>query len=867
MTFAGRDALIGAVECLDEGTVLAFLGGALQGAALASVERHLVGCPACAALVAVAAPVAPAGTASSPRRLEDLTIGRYRLLQLLGRGGMGEVYAAHDPELDRRVAIKILRADVRNPDAHRARFMREAQAVARLNHPNVVGIYDVGNAGGRIFLAMELVEGETLARWLAAGPRAVPEILSLFAQAGRGLQAAHQAGIVHRDFKPQNVMLGRDGAARVMDFGLAASAEPSPDEPRLTVAGSLLGTPHYMSPEQLLGNRADPRADQFSFCVALWEALHGALPFPGHTWLDLRASVLEGRPRPGPLARRVPRPVQAALLRGLARRREDRFASMADLLAALSRPPQAAKRRSLALAGGVVAVAAVVAGLTAARARLRRAAACDPASQLAGGWSPAPDDLARASVSQAFAAAAGDVPDAPARFRRLAEALDDDARRWSALWRETCEARSTSADDDRASDLAMACLDRHRRELRALSTVLAQADAQVARRAMAGVAALSPLESCRDPSVLRALPPSDEASRAALAPLTDRLLLLRAQAATGHDAQALEAAQALLGEVRATRDGPLLAEALAVAARVQSPFDPDGAAPLYEEAFRAAEAAGLPQLSSQAAVQLTAIRGAVQHRFVDADRWLGLAEVAVSHVPGAEQAGLRGWFLDTRGALRAAQGGWRQARTDFAAAVTAREQAAGLAHPELGASLTHLSRAAMMLDDAPAALVAAGRALDVLGALFPPDSYEVGAARLARARALLAAGRAAEAAADVESAGLAYERALGRDHPFLAGPMTVRGELELGRGQTAPARDLLERAWEIRSTQLADAGEREETAFALARAIWATGDQAHALELARDARDGYAAVPGLANRRATVETWIAAHPDRGPKRR
>ena len=171
-----------------------------------------------------------------------------------------------------------------------------------------------------------------------------------------------------------------------------------------------------------------------------------------------------------------------------------------------------------------------------------------------------------------------------------------------------------------------------------------------------------------------------------------------------------------------------------------------------------------------------------------------------------------------------------------------------------------------MLDDAPAALAAATRALDTLSALFPTDSYEVGAAHLARARALLAAGRAVDAAADAEGARAAFEHALGQDHPFLAEPLTVRGELALARGDPARARDLLERAWEIRSTQLTDAGAREETAFALARAIWlSSNDHAHALELAREARDGYGTLPDLAGRQAVVAGWIAGHPDRSAR--
>ena len=364
------------MDCLDEETVVAFVNGALRGPALAAVERHLVDCPACATLIAVAAPPShTSGQTGSPA--PELAVGRYRLLQLVGRGGMGEVYAAHDPELDRRVAIKILRADA-SPDNNieAARLAREAQAVAKLSHPNVVAIYDVGWSAGRMFLAMELVEGETLAAWLAQ-TRTTSEILSMFLMAGRGLAAAHRAGIVHRDFKPQNVMVARDGSVRVMDFGLAAAGGGPGQTPqvRLTKAGTILGTPLYMSPEQMVGQTVDPRADQFSFCVALWEAVHGARPFEGSTVLELRGDVLAGRPRPGPLRRRVPRRIQAALLRGLSVDRTRRFPDMNALLDELTAAPTRAPGRTVALGVALgLAVAGLAAGGVVWRARVRRAA-------------------------------------------------------------------------------------------------------------------------------------------------------------------------------------------------------------------------------------------------------------------------------------------------------------------------------------------------------------------------------------------------------------------------------------------------------------------------------------------------------------
>ena len=360
---------------------------------------------------------------------------------------------------------------------------------------------------------MELVEGETLARVVVApaatGGRDPAPCLCV---AGRGLQAAHAAGIIHRDFKPPNVMVGRDGSPRVMDFGLAASRTPrDAGQAPLTAAGAILGTPHYMSPEQLRGQRADARADQFSFCVALWEALHGALPFPAKTWDALRSAVLGGDARPGAPGPPCAPARSRGAVRGLSVDRARRFAAMPQLLDALSTPRAPVSRRLATTAAAALALAALVAGALAARAHVRRAAACDPAPKLAGIWSPAADSP-RAAAREAFAAAAADVPDAPARFARVSASLDRAAQRWGTLWRESCEAAAEPPAEDRVPELALACLDRCRRELGALSHVLAGADANVVRRAMAAVAALSPPDGCRDPAVLGTMSLTDTAT-------------------------------------------------------------------------------------------------------------------------------------------------------------------------------------------------------------------------------------------------------------------------------------------------------------------------------------------------------------------
>ncbi len=859
------------MDCLDEQTIVAFVSGALHGPALAAAERHLVGCAACARLVAVAAPAPRSAPKGEPPPSQtpgpNALVGRYRLLRLVGRGGMGEVYAAHDPELDRRVAIKILRADARPDDIEAARLLREAQAVAKLSHPNVVAIHDVGTAAGRMFLAMELVEGETLAVWLDRRRHSIEEILRMFAMAGRGLAAAHRVGIVHRDFKPQNVMVSRDETARVMDFGLAArGGTASRNEPRLTRVGSILGTPLYMSPEQLLGQPVDPRADQFSFCVALWEAVYGARPFEGATLMEIRVAVLADRPRPGPLQARVPRRVRVALERGLSVDRSKRFPDMDALLEALVDAP---KRRHGQTFAVVAAAALALAGtgtlVRSWRLRMLGAAACDPAPKLAGIWEVGADGRTRREMRAAFTAS--EVPDARARFERANQILDAYAGGWMGLSREACEAGRDPTD--RVSPLRMACLDRRRAELGALTDVLAHADTKIVRRSIGAALSLRRIDGCNDLGALNAAPPlpTDPALRARVEALTTRLLGLRASAEAGHDWQSLEPMAALTEEVRAAAYEPLLTETLLVHARTRSPFDPEGAIPIYEEAYKHAEALHNDDFQAEAAIQLTAIVGTFQHRFAEGEHWAGLAEVALGHGGGLDR--LRGWFFNVRGAVSAARGQWRKARGDFASSVSVREQALGPGHPDLAASLINLARSMLMLDDAEPALEAAGRAFKIVSAIYPADAYEVSAALLVRGEALVELNRAGEAHADIQSVLTGFERTLGRDHPFLADPMTALGRVALVEGRPGDARAVLERAWEIRSTHVADAGAREETAFNLARAIWGSSDadRAHALELAREAQEGYAAIPDLASRLSAVQTWLddraAVHPPRG----
>jgi len=280
------------------------------------------------------------------------SIGRFHVLELVGRGGMSVVVSAHDPRLGRDVAIKLVgpAGDEGSHGEFRARLMREARAMAQLRHSNVVAVYEVGEHRGQVFLAMELLPGGTLAaavrRLRASGEADWRRVVALFSGAARGLIAAHRAGMVHRDFKPDNVLVDGDRVA-VADFGLVgdlgvASRAATPDIPiseALTRASIVVGTPAYMAPEQQLGGPIDARADQFAFCVSLYEALYGQLPFPGHSRNEYLDAAAAGRLRPPPADARVPAWLHTVLVRGLAARPDDRWPSMEALLAEIGGDP------------------------------------------------------------------------------------------------------------------------------------------------------------------------------------------------------------------------------------------------------------------------------------------------------------------------------------------------------------------------------------------------------------------------------------------------------------------------------------------------------------------------------------------------
>ncbi|MBK9753464.1 MAG: protein kinase [Nannocystis sp.] len=512
------------------------------------------------------------------RRMEDLLaarlfpgqaaatrIGRYTLLDRIGQGGMGIVYAAYDPELDRRVAIKLLTA---SPGQAEARLLREAQAMARVAHANVVAVIEVGQHRGQTFVVMEHLRGISLERWPERRPH-WRDTLRVYVQAGRGLAAAHRAGVIHRDFKPHNVMLVEggvdDGRVKVLDFGLARAALPDPHRATiantptgalaqpLTRTGALMGTPAYMAPEQLAGEPVDERSDQFSFAVSLYEALHGQLPFAGDSLPALADAVLAGIVRPPPSASDVPAWVQRLVLRGLARQPSDRFASMTALCDALERDP-AARRRNLGLAA---ALSAVVGGGTWALAQHSGASPCSgPAFALTEVW----NDARAAAVTTAFATTG--LPYAGDTARRLTPLLGDYAGAWSTMRRDTCEAHRSGEQSAALLDLRMACLDRRRASFVALTELLVHPDAGIIERAVEAALTLPSLTGCSDVATLTAEtpPPDDPSTATAVATLRTTLAEIATLASTGRLGPAASAAQQTLARAETLGFHPLIAE-------------------------------------------------------------------------------------------------------------------------------------------------------------------------------------------------------------------------------------------------------------------------------------------------------------------
>ncbi len=624
------------MACPPRADLLAFSQGSLRGPQWHEVSSHLQICAECQAIfAAVGRGEATSNIGAPAAHLAEPVpsrIGRYVVLDQLGQGGMGRVYSAYHPELDRRVALKVLHAKT-SDEAAGARLRREAQAMARLDHPNVVAVHDVGEDDGRLFLVMERVEGETLEQRMLRGPLPVADALSVIRQAGQGLAAAHRAGLVHRDLKPANILLSGDGRVRVADFGIARFAgavelSPSPASPsgsgasELTQPGHVAGTPMSMAPEQVRGLGSDERSDQFSFCITAYKALYGEHPF------DVTAPVAERFVAPRvPTPRGEPRTVRAALLRGLAPEPTERFPSMTELLVELERTPLSWKSVVPYVAAGVGLTGVVVTAVTALAPPL--VPGCDRSDRtLSASWG----GPQRARLERAFSEAAGDASRGPADL--VTSTFDAYARDWEVEVERACEQAKSSRRGQRTPPLE--CLEGQRLAFLATVDVLSSADRGMLDRAPMVAAALVPPTRCSQPGASSSTPrmPSDPSLSAAVQKVRIELASALANNLAGRPEKAEELLVPLRVEAQRLAFKPLIGEvAFATVETRTLSVAPEKALDAAQVAFAEAVAAGMDATAADVAAILAFINVQRNKAEVGAE-WLTVSRALLERAGG-----------------------------------------------------------------------------------------------------------------------------------------------------------------------------------------------------------------------------------------
>jgi eukaryotic-like serine/threonine-protein kinase len=755
-----------------------------------------------------------ASAADSEPRMVD----RFVISHELGAGGMGVVLAARDPKLERDVAIKLLRphAHGRAPHASRhVRLLREARSLARLAHPNVVAVHEVGTlADGTVFVAMELIKGQTLREWQRERPW--QEIVAMYAGAGAGLTAAHASGIVHRDFKPDNVLVGEDGRPRVVDFGLAfmdrdgdanhdsdaeSEAEPAARDAgseaaasRLTAPGALMGTPGYMAPEQLAGELGDPRTDQFSFCVALYEALHGERPFA-----DMVSS--EGEVR----AIRRPRPAQVpaswlwkALDRGLAVAPGDRFAGMDELLAELTRD-RGRLRRYL-----VVAAALAILGSTSLVLAMRPAPASDPCplpqDELAGIWDAGQKTRVQRALAGTGLSFAGQV------WSTVEARLDRHARAWLAAGKDACEdthVRRVQSPD--LLDRRVACLAERKRSLATVARAFVDDPEHAADSAASLLDQLGDVSICANTEVLRLglEPPRRAQDIERVSRVRDHLAASDALHAMGRYQAAtaeLEAGEALAAGLEYA---PVRAEILHVRGRLDVR---EGELERAIESLRQAQdlALGARHDELVADIWLTLVRdaGPRYQRPAQVREWLRLTRASLRRL-GHEDDPRELLLEHASGLVMAAQGHHGDAAEQLTRAIDAASRRWGTDDLRIAPMLIDRANARAMIGAASDALADYERALAIETAAFGPEHPWIASAR--RDLGLLLVenlGRLDQGQAEIEEARRIYAAARGHDSLEVGHAEVALAQPHLFRGQYEQALVHAERALGIYERQL-----------------------------------------------------------------
>lgn len=795
------------------------------------------------------------------RRSGPIALSRYVLLRRLGAGGSGVVFEAHDPELGRRVAVKLVaprRGDPTNADQASARLLREAQSLARLAHPNVVPVYDVGRyeetdltlpaqeiqgSSPRVppprglFIVMELVEGQTLREWLRQGDRPWKEVLAKFLDAAEGLAAAHENGLVHRDFKPSNVIIGTDGRVRVLDFGLARAvhgenlvATPTPseqadDEPPpstdLTRTGTIMGTPVYMAPEQHRGDPVDVRTDQYSFCVALFEGLYGVRPFEG----DDRASLAQAKDQrrfvptsdPG-----IPSRIRRAVERGLEPSPDDRFPTLRALVAELGRDLPAQRRHSMMRLVAIVSTAAAIGAGGLAWSQQRRGPCMGQDRLLTGVWDA---DVRRRAEDRILASG---LPYATKTWATVADTLDRYSQTWTSTREATCEETLVKGARPRAHmDAVMLCLDGQLRGIAALTSLLERADPDIVQHATEMTSRLADPSDC----VGRSFDGQEDLDPGSIIAVQEQLARAEALRIAAQLDEARSSAEQALTSARSLGDAPTLAQALLTAGRIErTAMRFERSETLLFEAFEHAESADDQVLAQSALVELIPVVG-IQGRTTEADHLarqakikrrkhgfgndlnaayaaaLGRLRMDQGLYDGAIEAfddGLATWqergdnpddrspapplaladLYNSKGIAQMRRGGGDRGRESFRRSLEIYERVMGPDHPLVARSLNNLANA---LEDPAEALPLRRRVLALRRTALRPTHPHVASAVMNEGVTLQALGRADEALTHYREAIRLYEAETGTRSSVLVRARTNVAEALLQSGQPSAA--------------------------------------------------------------------------------
>ncbi len=770
--------------------------------------------------------IAAAATEASTRgRLESddpgelprgTVIGRYLVLGKLGAGAMGVVYAAHDPELDRKVALKLLQAGAGDgPDrVGRARLLREAQALAKLSHPNVVAVHDVGTHGDSVWIAMEFVAGQTLGAWAMQRTRRWPEVLQVLADAARGVAAAHMAGLVHRDLKPDNVMLDGDGRVRVMDFGLAhgrGAATPESEHPstrpadtmahakpvavaiRLTEVGFVQGTPGYMAPEQWMGQEAEAAADQFGWSVMAWELLYGERPFAGMTLAALATTVLAGRRRPPPKHRSVPGWLRRVVERGLATEPSHRWPTMLALLEMLERGRLRSRVRTGAVVlGGVVALGVAVEG-SRRWDIAQRTATCDAmGTDIDAVW----NDATRLRLREAFMATG--VSYAGTTADKVMPWLDRQAEAWKRARTDACKNADIRGVWDRdILDRSVWCLEDRQMDVGSLVAEFGRANEVTVQKAVSAVASLRASDACLDESLLRRQPSPPALGLEAIRSVRVELSQAQSLRLAGNIKDALKVASQARERAEVLGWPPLLAAARAQEGKLL------GKAGAYAEAeavsvkayFEAAHS-GTWEVAASAATNLVYIVGFSRARPAGGHEWAQHAAVAMSYA-GDPVDTWEAARLSSLASVQWAAGAYAEARTLNERALVLYEKALGPDHPDVAACMNNLAIVQYAIGAYEEARALNEQALAIYEKILGPEHPDVATCLTNLASARWAAGAYTQALALNERALAIYEKALGTDHPDVAMSLTNVASVQWATGEYATARALNERALAI----------------------------------------------------------------------